>query len=133
MAIYNKNTGLRVRSGDGTVRNNTASIYKPWDPSSIIDRIKEEEQSRSSSLPTYNGSSRIGAPAPQLPFEEPIQIGKKKDTTPTQIYEEATEKAVITPSRLASIITGAAKSTASAYASTLGTTQAVTGGVARKN
>ena len=133
MAIYNKNTGLRVRSGDGTVRNNTASIYKPWDPSSIIDRIKEEEQSRSSSLPTYNGSSRIGASAPQLPFEEPIQIGKKKDTTPTQIYEEATEKAVITPSRLASIITGAAKSTASAYASALGTTQAVTGGVARKN
>ena len=104
MAIYNKNTGLRVRSGDGTVRNNTASIYKPWDPSSIIDRIKEEEQSRSSSLPTYNGSSRIGASAPQLPFEEPIQIGKKKDTTPTQIYEEATEKAVITPSRLADII-----------------------------
>ena len=133
MAIYNKNTGLRVRSGDGTVRNNTASIYKPWDPSSIIDRIKEEEQSRSSSLPTYNGSSRIGASAPQLPFEEPIQIGKKKDTTPTQIYEEATEKAVITPSRLASIITGAAKSTASGYASALGTTQAVTGGVARKN
>lgn len=103
MAIYNKNTGLRVRSGDGTVRNNTASIYKPWDPSSIIDRIKEEEQSRSSSLPTYNGSSRIGASAPQLPFEEPIQIGKK-DTTPTQVYEEATEKAVITPSRLADII-----------------------------
>lgn len=133
MAIYNKNTGLRVRSGDGTVRNNTASIYKPWDPSSIIDRIKEEEQSRSSSLPTYNGSSRIGASAPQLPFEEPIQIGKKKDTTPTQVYEEATEKAVITPSRLASIITGAAKSTASGYASALGTTQAVTGGVARKN
>ena len=133
MAIYNKNTGLRVRSGDGTVRNNTASIYKPWDPSSIIDRIKEEEQSRSSSLPTYNGSSRIGASAPQLPFEEPIQIGKKKDTTPTQIYEEATEKAVITPSRLASIITGAAKSTASGYASAMGTTQAVTGGVARKN
>lgn len=133
MAIYNKNTGLRVRSGDGTVRNNTASIYKPGDPSSIIDRIKEEEQSRSSSLPTYNGSSRIGASAPQLPFEEPIQIGKKKDTTPTQVYEEATEKAVITPSRLASIITGAAKSTASAYASALGTTQAVTGGVARKN
>lgn len=132
MAIYNKNTGLRVRSGDGTVRNNTASIYKPWDPSSIIDRIKEEEQSRSSSLPTYSGSSRIGASAPQLPFEEPIQIGKK-DTTPTQVYEEATEKTVITPSRLASIITGAAKSTASGYASALGTTQAVTGGVARKN
>ena len=132
MAIYNKNTGLRVRSGDGTVRNNQASIYKPWDPSSIIDRIKEEEQSRSSSLPTYNGSSRIGVSAPQLPFEEPIQIGKK-DTTPTQVYEEATEKAVITPSRLANIITGAAKSTAGSYASALGTTQAVTGGVARKN
>lgn len=133
MAIYNKSTGLLVRSGDGTVRNNTASIYKPWDPSSIIDRIKEEEQSRSSSLPTYNGSFRIGASAPQLQFEEPIQIGKKKDTTPTQIYEEATEKVVITPSRLADIITGAAKSTAGGYASALGTTQAVTGGAARKN
>lgn len=93
MAIYSKSTGQRMRSGDGTVRNNRASIYQPWAPSSIVDRIKdEEEQKSSSSLPTFDVSSKIGASAPQLQFEEATEV-KKRDTTPTRIYEEATEVA----------------------------------------
>ena len=52
----------------------------------------EEEQKSSSSLPTFDIGSKIGASAPKLQFEEPIQIGKR-DTTPTRIYEEATEVA----------------------------------------
>ena len=79
----------------------------------------------------YHGASyEVKTPAAVTPA---ATVPTVRSTTPTQIYEEATEKAVITPSRLANMITGAAKSTASGYASALGTTQAVTGGVARKN
>lgn len=124
MAIYSKSTGQRMRSGDGTVRNNRASIYQPWAPSSIVDRIKdEEEQKSSSSLPTFDIGSKIGASAPKLQFEEPIQIGKK-DTTPTRIYEEATEKAVEEPTfleRVGKTLSGAGKQSGSGFVNTQGT------------
>ena len=48
--------------------------------------------SSGTSLPTFNVSSKIGASAPQLQFEEATEV-KKRDTTPTRIYEEATEVA----------------------------------------
>lgn len=80
MAIYSKSTGQRMRSGDGTVRNNRASIYQPWAPSSIVDRIKdEEEQKSSSSLPTFDIGSKIGASAPQLQFEEATEVAPSYD------------------------------------------------------
>ena len=124
MAIYSKSTGQRMRSGDGTVRNNRASIYQPWAPSSIVDRIKdEEEQKSSSSLPTFDIGSKIGASAPQLQFEEATEV-KKRDTTPTRIYEEATEKAVEEPTfleRVGKTLSGAGKRSGSGFVNTQGT------------
>ena len=59
------------------------------------------------------------------------KYGAKRSGDVTYITSDAGEPSLL--DRVGNAIAGAAKSTASGYASALGTTQAVTGGVARKN
>lgn len=80
---------------------------------------KEDEEERQEREPVV----KIGSSAPKLPFEEATEV-KKRDTTPTQIYEEATEKAVDKPTlleRAMNTLSGAGKQTGSGFLNTQGT------------
>lgn len=105
MAIIDNKTGRRVDTGSGS--RGAVSLYEPWKPFAVAAPAAQAAQ----------GSSAVQKTTPQLQYEEPREVAAEP----------------MTASRLAKILTGAGKSAAGSYASALGTTQAVTGGVARKN
>ena len=106
MAIIDNKTGRRVDTGSGS--RGAVSLYEPWKPFDVASPAVKAAQAAPAQKKT----------APQLQYEEPRETAAAEP---------------MTASRLAKLLTGAAKSTAGSYASALGTTQAVTGGAMRKN